>query len=125
MNNTCTHNAVNTCPDYPEKCSDCGAHLSNAIRKESPVSLWPWLLITVKEREIETEQFKTYQEAFDHMLEELGKEFVKADIEQQWEEIKASGFKPVEYCECGFTPLSAWSNLDNNCNYDWKIVSVM
>ena len=126
MSNFCTCHKESTCPDYPAKCNNCGSHLSNAaVQKESPVSLWPWMLISVKEREITTEQFKTYQETFDRMLEELGKEFVKAGYSQQWDEIKARGGNKAEYCECGFGPLSAWSNLDDDCNCDWKIVSIM
>lgn len=119
----CVENHEATCSDYPDKCHACGAYVDNQ-KKESPVSIWPWILISVKDREITTEQFKTFAEAHEQMLNELEKEFDKGDYDQSWEEIKSLGEK-VETSDFGFTRITAWSNVDDDCNCDWKIVSIM
>lgn len=121
QNSHCIEQMEQSCVDYPDKCHACFAY--REPQKESPVSAWPWMLITVQDREIATEQFKTYEEAFAQMLNELEKEFDKGDYDQAWDEIKALG-KKVATSDFEFSPYSAWSNVDENCYCDWKIVSI-
>lgn len=81
-----------------------------------------FLLISVFEREIMTEGFFTQEAAKAAMLAELKKEFLKENEEGEWEHIAAQ--EEFE-CDCfGFGSDCAWSNLDDDCNCDWRIISL-
>lgn len=56
------------------------------------------------------------------MLEELKEEFLKNGTEAEWEEIESQD--EFECSDFAFTKLTAWSNLDNDCNCDWQIVPI-
>lgn len=80
-----------------------------------------YMLISVYEREIETEQFNTREEAQKQMISELKYEFAKYDdYKKIWDEIEnEDSFE----CDCfGFGVGYAWSNI--GCNCDWKIVEI-
>ena len=84
-----------------------------------------YILITVCEREIATELFDLYEQAFAKMLEELGQEYSKEeDFKETWEEFLVAN--PQEYeCDCfGYSKYTAWSNVDDDKLCDWKIVPI-
>ena len=81
-----------------------------------------WMLISVCERDIVSEQFETYEDARSQMLKELGYEFEK-EYTEDWEEIKENGIV-YTYDDFGFDKFSAWSNIDDDCNCDWLIVGI-
>ena len=78
-----------------------------------------YMLISVFEREILTEQFDTLEEAHARMMEELKEDFDKDD----WDEV-ANETLCDDYEDFGFGIDWAWSNLDDDCNCDWKIVEI-
>ena len=82
-----------------------------------------YMLISICEREIVTEQFDTLEEAQKQMISELKYEFDKYDdYKITWDEIEnENSFE----CDCfGFGAGWAWSNLDDDYNCDWKIVEI-
>lgn len=84
-----------------------------------------YMLISVFEREIITEQFNTLEEAHEQMMSELKEEFDKYDFSDYgitWDEIeKKDSFER----DCfGFGVGWAWSNIDDDCSCDWKIVEI-
>lgn len=81
-----------------------------------------YLLISVFEREISTEPFPSLNAARHAMLAELKAEFLKENIEAEWDEIMAHD--AFECDSFGFGECSAWSNLDDDCNCDWRIVTL-
>lgn len=84
-----------------------------------------YMLISVFEREIETEQFDTFEEARSRMMSELKEEFDKYDYDYDmtWDEIASE--TECDDCEdFGFGVGWAWSNIDDDCNCDWKIVEI-
>lgn len=80
------------------------------------------LLISVFERNIKTELHPTLEAARVAMLEELKDEFLKEGTEAEWDTISAND--ECEYDCFGFDKLTAWSNLDDDCNCDWQIVPI-
>ena len=56
------------------------------------------------------------------MLEELKPEFMKYHSESEWDAIKSH--QSYECDSFGFSSQSAWSNLDDDRNCDWQIVSI-
>ena len=84
-----------------------------------------YMLISVWEREIVTEQFDTLEAAHTQMMNELKEEFDKYDYEYDmtWDEI-VNEEKCNDYEDFGFGIDWAWSSIDDDCNCDWKIVEV-
>ena len=80
------------------------------------------LLISVCERNISTEIHPTLDAARAAMLTELKDEFLKDGTEAEWDRITAND--ECEYDCFGFDKLTAWSNLDDDCNCDWQIVPI-
>lgn len=80
------------------------------------------LLISVFERNIQTEVHPTLEAARAAMLAELKEEFMKDGTEAEWEEIESQD--EFECSDFAFTKLTAWSNLDDDCNCDWQIVPI-
>ena len=80
------------------------------------------LLISVCERNISTEIHSTLDAARAAMLTELKDEFLKDGTEAEWDRIAAND--ECEYDCFGFGKLTAWSNLDDDCNCDWQIVPI-
>ena len=80
------------------------------------------LLISVCERNISTEIHSTLDAARAAMLTELKDEFLKDGTEAEWDRIAAND--ECEYDCFGFDKLTAWSNLDDDCNCDWQIVPI-
>lgn len=84
-----------------------------------------FILVTVCERKIETKQFETYEEAYALMMEELKKQFNNAyEGLCDWEEVKSQGDTYVNV-HFGFSKTSAWSDLEIDYKYDWKIVEIV
>lgn len=81
-----------------------------------------YLLISVCERDIQTETHPTLEAARAAMLAELKKEFLKECSEAEWEDIESRD--EFECSDLGFSKLSAWSNMDDDCYCDWKIVPI-
>lgn len=84
-----------------------------------------YMLISVFEREILTEQFNTFKEARARMMDELKEEVHDKDL---WRKVvnkmaccddEDFGFYNEGF-GCG--PDYAWSN--SKCNCDWKIVKI-
>lgn len=84
-----------------------------------------YMLISVYERNILTEQFDTLEAAHTQMMNELKKDLDEYDYEYDvtWDEI-VNKEKCSDYEDFGFGIDWAWSNIDDNCNCDWKIVEV-
>lgn len=80
------------------------------------------MLISVFERDICTEVFPTMEAAHIGMLAELKEEFLKNGTETEWEEIASQD--EFECSDFAFSKLTAWSNLDDDCNCDWQIVPI-
>lgn len=80
------------------------------------------LLISVCERDIQTEVHPSLEAARAAMLAELKKEFLKECSEAEWEDIESQD--EFECSDLGFSKLSAWSNMDDNCYCDWKIIPI-
>lgn len=80
------------------------------------------LLISVCERDIQTEVHPSFEAARAAMLAELKKEFLKECSEAEWEDIESQD--EFECSDLGFSKLSAWSNMDDNCYCDWKIIPI-
>ena len=79
-----------------------------------------YMLISVFEREICTEIFETLAEAHAQMMNELKEEFCKNYDEEDWNDV----LNGESFEEFGFSHNWAWSNLDNDCNCDWRIVEL-
>lgn len=80
------------------------------------------LLISVCERDIQTEVHPSLEAARAAMLAELRKEFLKEGAEAEWEEIESRD--SFECSDFAFSKFSAWSNIDDDCYCDWKIVPI-
>lgn len=80
------------------------------------------MLISVCERSIQTEVHPSLEAARAAMLDELKEEFLKDGTESEWEEIESQ--EEFECSDFAFTKLTAWSNLDDDCNCDWQIVPI-
>lgn len=80
------------------------------------------MLISVHERDINTEVFPTLEAAQIGMLAELKQEFLKDHDEAEWDAITSQD--RFESDCFGFDAKSAWSNLDDDCNCDWQIVPI-
>ena len=78
-----------------------------------------FMLISVCEREIITEQFSTFESARTQMLKELNEELEKRDIEA----LQIDNLVDDEE-EYGLGRDWAWSNVDDDCLCDWKIVQL-
>lgn len=101
-----------------------------------------YMLITVCERDIHTEQFDNFDDARNQMIKELRREVVDilcelpevndvidengdCDEEDVWNEIKKRD-KYAYSCYNGFAFGRdwGWSNVDDDCKFDWLIVEV-
>ena len=80
------------------------------------------LLISVCERDIQTEVHPSLEAARAAMLAQLKKEFLKECSEAEWEDIESQD--EFECSDLGFSKLSAWSNMDDDCYCDWKIIPI-
>jgi len=78
--------------------------------------------ISVFERDITTAVFPNPEMARTTMLEELETEFLKYHSESEWNAIKSQ--RSYDCDSFGFSSRSAWSNLDDDRNCDWQIVSI-
>ena len=83
-----------------------------------------YMVISIFEREIFAQQFDTLEDAHKQMMKELKEEFDKYDYEYDmtWDEIVRK--KEYDDCDFGFGTDWAWSNIDDDCNCDWKIVKI-
>lgn len=81
-----------------------------------------FLLISVYERNICTEGFSSIEAARDTMLDELKTEYLKGNSQEKWDEIINQ--EEYECDEFGFGRDTAWSNLDDDCNCDWRIITL-
>lgn len=110
-------------------------HVENFDNCESPMDFakWqkneyganidePYMLISVFERTIQTEVHPTLEAARAAMMAELKEEFMKDGTETEWEEIESQD--EFECSDFAFSKLTAWSNLDDDCNCDWQIVPI-
>ena len=80
------------------------------------------MLISVFERDITTAVFPNPEMARTTMLEALETEFLKYHSESEWDAIKSQ--RSYECDSFGFSSQSAWSNLDDDRNCDWQIISI-
>lgn len=80
------------------------------------------LLISVCERDIQTEVHPSLEAAKAAMLAQLKKEFLKECSEAEWEDIESQD--EFECSDLGFSKLSAWSNMDDDCYCDWRIIPI-
>lgn len=78
-----------------------------------------YILISVFEREIMTEIFDDPEAARAQMMRELFDEFKKEDMEIVYH---PEGVEDEE--KFGYGTSWAWSNIDDNCMCDWKIVKL-
>lgn len=89
-----------------------------------------YILISVYERDICTEVFDSFDAAVEQMKDELKEHFEdnKSALEYGDEEITWEEFEeyPEDYDDisASFDDGWAWSNLNDDCNCDWKIVKV-
>lgn len=89
-----------------------------------------YMLITVCERDIYTEQFDSFDKARKQMMEELKEQFFDfgnnrdEDDEEYQEWLEISSNEAYLDLEFGFDDDSAWSNLDDDYRYDWQIVEI-
>lgn len=92
-----------------------------------------YMLITVCEREISTEQFDNFEDARNQMMEELKEQFFgfghnydEDDEEyQEWLEISSNErYEDTEFYQFAFDSDSAWSNIDDDYKHDWQIVEI-
>ena len=84
-----------------------------------------YMLITVINREISTEQFPTFEAARETMLKELGGDVLKNNImdEAMW---KTCAMKRnyANSDKFAFSQTTACSNLDKSALKDWLIVGL-
>jgi hypothetical protein len=87
------------------------------------------MLISVCERDIETEQFDNFEDARNQMMKEFEKQFGDFEFENEdgdwltWDNIKHR----IEFdggYDFYFGKYNAWSNIDDDCECDWKIVEI-
>lgn len=78
-----------------------------------------YILISVFEREIVTEIFDDFEKARMQMMKELFTEFEKKDMEIVYH---PDGVDDEE--SFGYGTDWAWSNIDDDCLCDWKIVKL-
>lgn len=76
-----------------------------------------YILISVCDREILTETFKSLHTAQKQMHKEM----------IEWAGVDSEVFSNIEYEDVdfnfGFGEIEAWANT-NNCDYDWRIISI-
>lgn len=81
------------------------------------------MLITVCERTITTEIFKNFEEARNTMLQEVERELAEYDETKDLCPLQPDVELAIPYLvEIGED--YAWSNLDDDNAYDWKIVAI-
>lgn len=81
-----------------------------------------FLLISVCERDIATEEFPSLEQARKQMIDELKDQFIKGNNPSKWE-----AYADLPRYECNdfcFTETTAWSNLDDDNNCDWLIIPI-
>ena len=84
-----------------------------------------YMLISVCEREIYARQFDTLEAAHKQMMMELKEEFDKYNykFDMTWDEL--ANEEECDDCEdFGFGTGWAWSNIDDDCLCDWKIIEI-
>lgn len=84
-----------------------------------------FILISVFERDINAVKYHSYEEARTAMLQALREEvsnYLDEKADASLTEIMKS--KRYDGIHFGFDEFSAWSNMDENCNCDWKIYSL-
>lgn len=84
-----------------------------------------FILVSVFERDIHAVKYHSYEEAHAAMLQAL-KEEVSNYLDEKADASLAEILKRKRYdgVHFGFDALSAWSEMDENCNCDWKIYSL-
>ena len=78
-----------------------------------------YMLVSVFERDISTHIYAGYTAARTAMVEGLQHEFDKTD-----EVVKLAPDADYGTDDFGIGAFDAWSNLDDDCNCDWKIVRI-
>lgn len=103
-----------------------------------------YMLISVCEREISTEQFDNFDDARKQMMEELEEELFRSDALYElaefenvkdedncydeklaWNKVKSlDEYERSSDNNWAFGRSWAWSNADDDWRYDWKIVEI-
>lgn len=119
------NDAVDIAELYIYKYSDCNL-AENDVYEElirnylEDVNNQNYMLISVFEREINTKVFPDFVSARKQMVEEL-----KAELSKDEDEYDISDDMMVDDNDLfGINMISAWSNIDDDCNCDWKIVAI-
>lgn len=97
--------------------------------KMKGIEMYGYMLVTVVEREISTEQFDNFDEARTKMLSELKEEYVRHDGSEEYFNNIDSSEKYYDYDELGDSRFAigrdwAWSNIDDDWCMDWRIVPI-
>ena len=84
-----------------------------------------FILVSVFERDINAVKYHSYEEARTAMLDALKEELLNYwDEERHGDLAEITSHRRYDGCMFGFDESSAWSNMDENCNCDWKIYSI-
>lgn len=93
------------------------------------IEMYGYMLVTVEEREISTEQFDNFDKAREKMITELKEEYARCyGLEKDFGNIDLSEIY-YERDEQGDDIFAigrdwAWSNIDDDWCMDWKIVPI-
>ena len=81
----------------------------------------PHMLITVRDREIDTRLFNTFERAHREMMEQL-----RATIRMKDEDVWFNVYRDdwAETDRFGFDETYAWSDTHPSYKYTWKIVEI-
>lgn len=98
--------------------------------KMKGIEMYGYMLVTVKEREISTEQFDSFDKAREKMITELKEEYARCyGSEKDFNNIDLSE-SYYELDELGDNILFAichdwaWSNIDDDWYMNWSIVPI-
>lgn len=97
--------------------------------KMEGIEMYGYMLVTVEEREISTEQFDSFDKAREKMVSELKEEYLRYyGLEKNFNNIDLSETY-YEYTEQGDNMFAigrdwAWSNIDDDWCIDWSIVPI-
>lgn len=84
-----------------------------------------FILISVFERDIRAVKYRSYEEARSAMLDALKEELLNYwDEERDGKLAEIVSHRRYDGCMFGFDESSAWSAMDEDCDYDWKIYSL-
>lgn len=93
------------------------------------IEMYGYMLVTVEEREISTEQFNSFDKAREKMITELKEEYARYyGSEKDFNNIDLSE-SYYEVDEIGDSIFAigrdwAWSNIDDDWCMDWRIVPI-